>query len=137
MVKADRPPVVDPAEWAQVEAALKKQKYNNQPFVDADGKRWHSQEEFVRWGELVMLCWANQITDLRRQVRYALQPSFRDAAGRKVRAITYTVDFEYREGNRLIAEDWKGFQTQAGAVRQKMFRAKYSDVELRITGKGR
>lgn len=133
----DRPPVIDPAEWAQVEEALRKQpKYRNQAFVDGDGQRWHSQQEFVRWGELTMLAWAGKITDLRRQVRYVLQPAFVDRSGHRQRAITYTVDFEYREGDQLVAEDWKGAQTQAGLLRQKLFRPKYPDVELRITGKG-
>ncbi|MHB1131673.1 MAG: DUF1064 domain-containing protein [Chloroflexota bacterium] len=136
MVKADRPPVVDPLEWAAVQAAMKRQnKFNAEAFIDADGRRWHSQDEFERWGDLVTMAWAGKITDLRRQVRYVLQPAFRDNTGRRVRAISYTLDFTYFEDGREIAEDFKGVQTQAGMLRQKLFRAKYPDIELRVTRK--
>ena len=136
MVKADRPPVVDPAEWAQVVAAQKKaNKYHAEAFVDADGVRWHSRQEHERWGELVTLCWAGRISDLRRQVSYLLQPAFRDNTGRRVRAITLVADFEYREANKTIVEEWKGFETAVWKMKRKMFAQRYPETELRVMKK--
>ena len=137
MVKADRPPVVDPAEWAQVVAAQKKgNKYHAEAFTDAEGVRWHSRDEFERWGLLKTMLWAGLIRDLRRQVSYVLQPAFRDARGHRVRAISLVVDFEYLDADgRLVVEDFKGFETATWKMKQKMFRAKYPDIELRVSKK--
>jgi hypothetical protein len=75
---------------------------------------------------------AGEISDLRLQPEYELQPKFRDSSGKAYRAITYRADFAYIENGRQIAEDVKGFRTKDFAIKEKMFRYRYRDIELRL-----
>lgn len=137
--------IVEPGtpEYAEALAQLRgeaprRHKYNAQP-IEVDGERFDSTAEMARWGELQMLERAGYISGLRRQVRYVLQEKAPRGRFRKhaVRAITYTVDFQYTEAGRLIAEDFKGYNTDASRLRQKLFVRRYPDIVLRLTGRNR
>ncbi len=106
-------------------------KYGNKKTV-IDGIKFDSKAEARRYTELKVLERVGEITDLRLQPKYELQPKFK--RGKKsIQAITYIADFEYREDGKLIAEDTKGVRTQVFTLKAKMFQFKYPDIELRVT----
>ncbi len=110
-------------------------KYGNKKTV-IDGIKFDSKAEARRYGELKILERVGEITDLRLQPKYELQPKFK--RGKKtILPITYIADFEYLEvkGGKVVAEDVKGgtaTQTPVFRVKAKMFQFKYPDIELRI-----
>lgn len=109
-------------------------KYRNRK-RKVNGIEFDSMKEAARYEELLLLQRVGEISDLRLQPKYELQPKFK--RGKKtIRAIAYIADFEYREGDKVIAEDVKGgkaTQTQVFALKAKIFQFKYPDIELRIT----
>lgn len=106
-------------------------KYGNKKTV-RNGVKFDSKAEARRYEELCLLQRAGEITDLRLQPRYELQPKFK--RGKKtIQAITYIADFEYCERGRVVAEDVKGVKTQVFSIKAKMFQFRYPDIELRIT----
>lgn len=86
-------------------------KYGNHPVV-ADGVRFDSEKEYARWCELKLLQKAGVISELQRQVKFELQPSFY-FNGKKIQAINYIADHTYydQDGN-YIVEDVKGVKTR-------------------------
>lgn len=108
-------------------------KYGN-VVTEIDGVVFHSRKEARRWQDLQLMQAAGVITGLARQVAFELQPAFRDRQGKWQAAIKYVADFSYLEGGQLIAEDVKGGPvTQVFALKAKLFRRKFPDIELRIT----
>lgn len=106
-------------------------KYGNKKTV-IDGITFDSQAEARRYEELCLLQRAGEITALRLQPKYELQPKFK--RGKKtILPITYIADFEYLEGDKVVAEDVKGVKTQVFSLKAKMFQFRYPDIELRIT----
>ena len=104
--------------------------------VTVDGVTFDSEGEYGRHCELVILERAGIISDLEHQPVYELQPKFKSGiTGKAIQAITYRPDWRYIEGGRLIAEDFKGFETAAFKRTKKMFRYKYPDIPLKITSK--
>lgn len=65
-----------------------------------------------------------QIKDLKLQVKYELQPSFK-LNGKTIRAINYIADFTYLKDNKLVVVDTKGFRTKEYLLKKKMFQYKY------------
>lgn len=65
-----------------------------------------------------------QIKDLKRQVKFELQPSFK-LNGKTIRAINYIADFTYLKDNKLVVVDTKGFRTKDYLLKKKMFQYKY------------
>lgn len=100
-------------------------KFHNQK-TEIDGIMLDSKGEANRYGELKLLERAEKITDLKLQVKYELIPK---QPGE--RAVTYTVDFDYYEGGRHVAEDFKGKTTQQYVIRRKLFKQKYHEIEFR------
>jgi len=105
-------------------------KYKNKKTI-RDGVQFDSKAEARRYEELCLLQRAGEITALRLQPKYELQPKFKRGKA-TIQAITYIADFEYREGNKVIAEDVKGVRTQVFSLKAKMFKFHYPNVELRI-----
>ncbi len=66
----------------------------------------------------------NQIKDLKRQVKFELQPSFK-LNGKTIRAINYIADFTYLKDEVLVVVDTKGFRTKDYLLKKKMFQYKY------------
>jgi hypothetical protein len=106
-------------------------KYRNRRTV-IDGITFDSKGEALRYIDLKLLQCSGDISDLRLQPEYELQPSFRHD-GRTVRKIVYRADFEYRENGRLVAEDYKGARTQVFDLKRKLFMFRYPHIQLRIT----
>ena len=89
-----------------------------------DGYLFHSKKEAKRYAELRLLERAGEISDLELQPKFLLQPKFKDAQGRSVRALTYTADFRYNEieTGLTVTEDVKGVKTQAFSIKWKLLK---------------
>lgn len=102
---------------------VKKSKYKNHKTI-IDGIKFDSQKESNRYLLLKDKIKHNEISDLRLQVKFELQPSY-VINGRTIRAISYIADFVYNEGGKEIIEDTKGFRTEVYKLKKKMFEYKY------------
>jgi hypothetical protein len=116
----------------------KRQKYNARRTEAADGQVFDSGVEARRYEQLRVLEEQGVICDLawkKRDLRLVLLEAFVDPwSGEKVRAITYTADFRYREepDGHWIFEDVKGAETRDFQLRFKMARSRYPGFEFRI-----
>lgn len=91
-------------------------KYGNKK-VELDGLKFDSKKEMRRYAELKLLEEAGEISDLRMQVAYELQPGFYDNEGHKQQAIKYVADFVYLNKDcQEIIEDVKSPATRKNAV---------------------
>lgn len=106
-------------------------KYRNKTVV-VDGIKFDSIGEAGRYRQLKLLEKAGEITELKLQTKFELQPSFKKN-GKTIRAINYKADFDYFDKNgRHIVEDFKGFKTKEFILKQKMFEFKFPELELKI-----
>lgn len=97
----------------------RKYKYGNK-FIEVDGHKFPSQNEANRYLELKLLLKAGEIKDLRLQVPFELQPSFKnEITGEIEKPIKYVADFVYtdKDGNTVI-EDAKSEGTRKDKVYQ-------------------
>ena len=85
----------------------KKSKYGNNK-VKVNEIKFDSQLEADRWQELNILQKGGVIKDLRRQVKFELQPSYKKN-GKTISSINYIADFCYFDLNKkkFIVEDTK------------------------------
>jgi len=71
-----------------------------------------------------------EIRDFGQQYKIELQPKF-EKNGKKYRAITYTPDFAvYHNNGEVEYIDVKGYSTQQGELRKKLFDYRYPDKKL-------
>ena len=102
-----------------------------------------SQGEADRYVRLRERAESGEITDLRVQPTFELQPKFR--RGKKtIRAITYTADFEYLENGVRVVEDYKGkaksrkgrktrtAETPEFRLKAKMLQFKFPEIDFRV-----
>lgn len=80
-------------------------KYNNRR-IQIDGYLLDSQLEGKRYKQLALLEKARKIKNLRLQVPFLLQESFRKN-GKTYRKIEYIADFVYDENGKTVVEDTK------------------------------
>lgn len=106
-------------------------KYRNTK-IERDGEKFDSGKEYARWCDLKLLVLAGKISALLRQPIYELQKEFKGSDGKHYRAINYRSDFQYCEGDQIILEEVKGFPTPEWKLKEKLFRYKYPEIELRI-----
>lgn len=106
-------------------------KYKNEEKI-VDGIKFDSKLEAMRYIQLKLLLRAGEITDLRTQVEFELQPSYKKN-GRTIRAIKYVADFVYYDvrERKTIIEDTKGFRNDVYKLKKKIFEYKYPDLEIR------
>jgi hypothetical protein len=93
-----------------------KSKYGNQRVYSVEHGTFDSKMEFKRFGDLLLLLKAGQITDLRRQVRYKLEHQ-------GIFYGIYIADFVYQQGDQTIVEDVKGHKTQAYRTKKKLMKS--------------
>ena len=105
-------------------------KYKNRKIV-VDNIKFDSILEANRYQELKLLQRARQISNLRLQVPFLLQESFKKN-GTTHRKIEYIADFVYEENGQTVVEDTKGMKTETFKIKQKLFEYKYPDLELKI-----
>lgn len=103
-------------------------KYKNKKNI-YDGIKFDSEQERNHYIYLKFLEQQGDIHDLKRQVRFELQPSFKHH-GKTIRAITYVADFTFYDldGNYHII-DVKGFKTDVYLLKKKMMQFKGYDIE--------
>ena len=109
----------------------KKSKYKNKKII-IDEIKFDSTKEGKRYLELKQKEKLGEITNLRLQVKFELQPSFK-INGKTVRAISYVADFVYKENGNEVIEDVKAsknFQTDVYKLKKKMFEYKYK-IEIK------
>lgn len=114
-------------------AMKSRSKYGNKRVV-VDGRDFDSQAEAERYKQLKLSQLAGEIEGLICQPPFELQAGFRDRAGVKHRAIIYRADFRYTEvrTGAQVAEDVKGARTKEFRIKEKLFRFRYPELELRI-----
>lgn len=100
-----------------------KVKYHNKK-CEYKGLKFDSLKERNHYIVLEQLEKTNQIKDLKRQVKYELQPSFK-LNGKTIRAINYIADFTYLKDGVLVIVDTKGFRTKDYLLKKKLFQYKY------------
>lgn len=101
---------------------------------------YDSKKEYTRWIELKALQDAGEISELKRQVSYELQPKFINAQGDLVHAIKYLADFEYIENGKLVVEDVKAIIKKTGKpmttpdfnIKWKILQYKFPHITFRI-----
>lgn len=98
-------------------------KYHNKK-CEYKGLKFDSLKERNHYIVLEQLEKTNQIKDLKRQVKFELQPSFK-LNGKTIRAINYIADFTYLKDGILVVVDTKGFRTKDYLLKKKMFQYKY------------
>ena len=82
---------------------------------------------------------AGIISGLERQVKYELQPKYRNGNDQLIRAINYVADFEYIDNasGRLVIEDVKGQRTAVYKLKKKLFEHRYSPMIITEVNSGR
>lgn len=106
-------------------------KYHNRK-AERDGFTFDSQAEAARYLQLKAQQEAGDIDSLTVHPAVELQPGF-SHKGKRYRAIRYEGDFRYREEGREVWEEVKGFtQNRVWLLKEKLFRARYPDIDLRI-----
>lgn len=110
----------------------KNSKYKNKKLYVNGGEKFDSKREYERWMGLHYEQATGMIKDLRRQVRFELQPSYKKN-GKTIRAITYVADFVYYDNikGKIIVEDSKGYRTDVYKLKKKLFEYKYPDLEIK------
>lgn len=105
---------------------MKSEKYKNKKTL-VDGIMFSSAKEAKRYLELKTKEGNDEIQDLKTQVPFLLQESFK-INGKTIRKIEYVADFTYIENGELIVEDVKAskfFQTDIFKLKKKLFAYKY------------
>ena len=99
-------------------------KFNAKRYTTSDGLVFDSRKEAGRWEELRLMEKADEIADLRCQVRYQLlAPQYEEVErfnkkgqplkpSRKLveRGVDYIADFVYKKDGEVVVEDVKGFR---------------------------
>ena len=98
-----------------------KQKYSAKP-TTVDGQRFASKMEAEYYAHLCILQKAGAVDSFACQPKFELQPAYTDAAGKKVRSISYVADFlvRYPDGSEKVV-DVKGTPTAVFLLKKKMF----------------
>ena len=105
-------------------------KYKNKK-TQVDMYLFDSVLEAKRYKQLALLERAGEIKNLKLQVPFLLQESFRKN-GKTYRKIEYIADFVYEENGQTIVEDTKGIKTDVFKIKQKLFEYKYPKLSLKI-----
>ena len=106
-------------------------KYHNKK-IKIDGIEFDSILEAKKYKELKLLERAGLIKDLKRQVKFELQPKY-IKNNKTIRAINYVADFVYFdvEKDKTIVIDTKGFRTEIFKLKKKIFEYVYPDLEIK------
>lgn len=105
-------------------------KYRNKKVI-VDNIKFDSILEANRYQELKLLQRTKQISNLRLQVPFLLQESFKKN-GTTHRKIEYIADFVYEENGQTVVEDTKGMKTEIFKIKQKLFEYKYPNLNIKI-----
>lgn len=98
-------------------------KYNNIK-CSFRGIKFDSKKELEYYIILLDRLKHNEISNLKRQVKFELQPSYK-FNNKLIRSITYIADFTYQENGQLKVIDTKGYRTEVYKLKKKLFEYKY------------
>ena len=84
--------------------------------TEVDGITFHSKREASRYRELLLLEKSGIITNLELQKKYTFQ-----VGDEKI--CSYLADFVYKENDKEIVEDVKGFDTPLSKLKRQMMKA--------------
>ena len=127
---AQRPPIQPGGNTVEVAHGKRRRGKYNARKTTLDGRTFDSAAEARAYAQLQIMQANGEISDLRLQPKFELQPSFTDAHGKRQRAITYTADFAYMQDGVMVVIDVKGgkaTQTQVFRVKWKMLQYKHRD----------
>jgi hypothetical protein len=111
----------------------RRRKYGGTLCTDSNGVLYDSQLERRRALELKILFEHGEITWWSWGPRYVLVDATVDErTGKRTAAVTYRPDFVVLEKGVLRVEDTKGLKTQMFMLKQKLWKARYPNVELRV-----
>ena len=102
-------------------------KYHNKKCFYKD-MTFDSKKERDYYIVLEMMLKNNQITDLKTQVKFELQPNFKFKE-KTIRSINYIADFTYVKDGKLIIVDTKGYRTEVYKLKKKMMQFKGYDIK--------
>lgn len=106
----------------------KKNKYSNEKIVVNDIK-FDSKKEAKAYNVLRQMLMAKLIKSFEMQIKYELQPHFRNELGYMNRAITYKADFVVINNNdKEFIIDIKGYADQKFPIKRKMFEYKFKKM---------
>ena len=109
---------------------MTRNKYNARKVV-IDGIHFASRAEGNRYLYLKSRLQSGEISDLQCHPRYKLLNGV-TWNGKRYRPASYTADFQYREGDKMVCEEVKGgkaTQTTAFVLRMKMWIALHDEDE--------
>lgn len=107
---------------------IKQSKYKNK-HVEYHGIKFDSKKEGTYYLKLKAMEELGIIKDLKLQVKFELQPSFK-FNGKTIRAINYIADFTYYdENNKYHIVDTKGVKTEIYKIKKKMMQYKGYEIE--------
>ena len=93
-----------------------------------DSMKFDSRGEGMRWLALRQEERNGTIEKLQRQIAWKL-------FGKNNTAVcVIKVDFQYVENGAIVVEDWKGMETEAFRLKEKLFKDNYPGVEFRKSG---
>ena len=106
-----------------------KSKYGSKK-ITIDGYKFDSKDEGIYYKTLLLKKARGEIQNFEMQPKYTLVPGFKKD-GKTYRAITYTPDFliYHNDGSQELI-DVKGYSTQQGELRYKLFNYFYKDKKL-------
>lgn len=107
--------------------SMKQNKYKNKK-VEYHGIKFDSKKERDYYIVLEMMLKNKQITDLKTQVKFELQPSFK-FKGKTIRSINYIADFTYTKDGQLVIVDTKGYKTEVYKLKKKLMQFKGYDIK--------
>lgn len=102
-------------------------KYHNKKCTYKD-MTFDSKKERDYYIVLEMMLKNKKITDLKTQVKFELQPSFK-FKGKTIRSINYIADFTYMKDGQLVIVDTKGYRTEVYRLKKKMMQFKGYDIK--------
>lgn len=110
-------------------------KYKNRK-VERGGIQYDSKKEAARGAILELKQRAGEVSELKRQVKFTLQDSFKMPSKKTkqgfetIKEIAYIADFTYFMGGQFYIEDVKGYKTPEYKIKAKMLRKKIADGEI-------
>lgn len=119
-----------PVRPAPVSGSGSGSKYGNES-CEVDGIRFSSQLEARYYQRLKLLQRVGEVSEIKLQVPYILQPAYELPDGTKVRAIKYVADFvvSFSDGRKQVV-DTKGMRTPIYKLKKKMLLYKYPEINF-------
>lgn len=114
----------------QFKELVKKQNKYHAKKTTTNGITFDSKKESQDWLKFCQMEACGLISDLKRQVKFVLQPAYVNNQGKKIREISYYADFTFVKDGKKYAVDSKSEITKKDKtyrLKRKMFEYIYQD----------